>query len=523
MGTKSQIYSTYTVKIAIAVLILVVGGFFYLRWDASQNKAYSISGQTKQTLRNLKDRVVVKVYASRNLPPEMSTLNRSLKDLLTEFERQSSGKLHYEYVSSQSNEDLIEKAMQNDIAPNRILMVERDQQVSRQVVLGISFEGGGESNSMTLRPGMERMLEYQLLKKLNRIERETLPELTVFADSLGLMFLYASNPDETATFFLELMENYNVVYTDLMTAPKLTPAMLFLGVVDDLENQQLYHLDQYLMQGGKIVMAQDRVAVFGTQQGTAVVEIESNLFDLLEHYGIHIKPNIVLDRECEIRKGAGLGTQIPYPFFPLIRSNPDYPYTKGFDDIYLYFASEIDTLPGSRLTLEPVLATSQRSNTLSGPVFQIEEAINRGLDPGYLSLPPHTVAAEVSGRFLSYFNTALTESTFHPYSEEARIIIFGDSEFPLDFGAGTFITLNAIDHLMGRTQMLGLRSPRISQNDLGIDVFMDKFGLDPVDPGKAMGNLNMLFKLIAILLPTLLLVIFGIILTLGRGRNRTTQ
>ncbi|MGC9361989.1 MAG: GldG family protein [Candidatus Syntrophosphaera sp.] len=519
MGTKSQIYSTYTVKIAIAILILVVGGFLYLRWDASRNNAYSISEQTKQTLRGLKDKVVVKVFASNNLPPELSTLNRGLKDLLTEFERQAKGMLRYEYVSADSNDDLIEQAMQNNIQPNMIVTVEQDQQVSKQVVLGLSFEGGGESSSMTLRPGMERMLEYQLLKKLNRIEREILPELTVFADSLGMMFLYASNPDETATFFLELMENYNVIYTDLMKAPKFTPVMLFLGVVGDLRTEQLYHLDQYLMQGGKLVMAQDRVAVFGTQRGTAVIEIESNLFDLLEHYGIRIQPNIVLDRECEIRKGAGLGTQIPYPFFPLIRSNLDFPYTKGFDDIYLYFASEVDTLPGSRLSLKPVLQTSDKSNTLIGPVFQIEEAINRGLDPGYLSLPPHTVAAEISGRFFSFFSKALTDSTFHSSSGETRVILFGDSEFPLDFGAGAFITLNAIDHLFGRDQMLGLRSPRINRSELGIGVLMEKFRLNPADPDKTVSNLNMLFKMVAILLPTLLLALFGIFYALRSSRH----
>ncbi|MBW6514147.1 MAG: GldG family protein [Candidatus Syntrophosphaera sp.] len=517
MARQGQILGTYTAKIAIAILVLVVGSFLYLRFDASKNKAYSLSAQTKHTLRGMEDRVVVKVFASQDLTPELSNLNRLTKDMLAEFERQSRGRFYYEYVRARSNDDLIDQARENNIQPYMVVTMENDRQVSKAVVLGLSFEGSGRFSSMYLRPGMESMLEYQVLKQVNKIQDRLLPELTVFADSLALMFQYNTNPDETATFFLELMENYRVIHTDLMTAPKFTPVMLCLGVVKDLELEQLYHLDQYIMQGGRVVMAQDRVAVFNTPQGTAVVEIESNLFRLLEHYGVMIKPNIVLDRECEVRRGSGLGTQTPYPFFPLIRPNPNYAYTKGFDNIYFYFASEIVSLPGSQLNFEPVLQSSDRSNTLLGPVFQIEEAINRGLDPGYLNLPPVTVAAEVSGTFRSFFTEALTDSTFHPTSSEARLIIFGDSELPMDFGAGAFIVLNAIDHLLERPDMLKLRSPRKSQNILGVDVFMARQGLNPADPEKTAGNLTTLFKLAAILLPTLLLALLGIILALGRS------
>jgi len=287
--------------------------------------------------------------------------------------------------------------------------------------------------------------------------------------------------------------------------------MLCLGVIDSLKTEQLYHLDQYLMRGGKVVMAQDRVAVFNTPQGTAVVEIGSNLFRMLEHYGILIKPNIVLDRECEVRQGAGMGTQTPYPFFPLVRPNPDFPYTMGFDTIFLYFASEIAPLPGTQLQIEPVLRTSGRSNTLAGPVFQVQEAINRGLDPSYLNQPPLTVAIEASGTITSFFSQALTDSTFHASTAEARIILFGDSELPIEFGAGAFIVLNAVDHLLGRPEMMRLRSQRKTDNWLGVELFMNKREILPTDPERVIGNLTMAFKLIAIFVPTLLLAIFGIL------------
>jgi ABC-type uncharacterized transport system involved in gliding motility auxiliary subunit len=516
MNTRNQIFGTYAAKIAIAVLILVVAGFLYLRLDASRGKTYSLSKHTRETLHGLETKVVVKVFATQDLPQDLAAINRTLKDMLEEFSRQSRGKLRFEYVRTKNTEELIDQARQYNIPPYSVTTFEDEKMVSKEVVFGLSFEGGGESSSMYLRPGMETMMEYQLLKQLNKLQTEKLPEITVFADSLTLLHQYNSYQDQLATFFLELMENYRIVHTDLKTPPKPTPVMLCLGVIDTLSTRQLYNLDQYIMGGGKVVMTQDRALVINSEQGSAVVQLDGNLFQMLEHYGIAIMPNMVLDRECELGQGSGLGTQIPYPFFPRLKPNPKYPYTSGFENIVMNIASEIEPMPGAKTKFEPVLQTSNHSNILVGPVFQVEQAINRGMEPGFLSLPPKTVAAEISGPFRSYFSKSQADSTFHASTDKARIILFGDSEFTLEFGAGAFIVLNAIDHLLGRDNMVRLRSPRYNYNKLGSEVYMEKNKIQPADPEKMYSNLNLYFRLGAILLPLLLLALLGILLASRR-------
>ncbi|MDD4223874.1 MAG: Gldg family protein [Candidatus Cloacimonetes bacterium] len=516
MNTRSQIFGTYAVKILIAVLVLILASFLYLRLDASRNRSYSLGKATKTALRALKDKVVVKVFASDEMPQELSTLNRSLKDMLEEFQQSSRGKLKFEYVRAKNTDELIDQARQYNIPPLTATIYEEDKMVSKEIVFGVSFEGGGQSSSMYLRPGMETMLEYQLLKQVNKLQSETLPEIAMFADSLALMYQYAYYQDQVATFFSDLTENYQVQFTRLDSMPKQVPVMLCLGVADSLSTLQLYHLDQYLMKGGQLVMLQDRALVTFSSQGTSVTQTDSNLLRMLEHWGILIEPNIVLDQECELGKGGGLGTQIPYPFFPRLKPVADVPYTAGFDPIVVNIASELGLMPGSQLKMDPVLQTSGKSNRLLGPVFNIDQAVNRGLEPGWLSLPPLTVAAEYSGKFRSFFDRALTDSTFHASVDQARIILFGDSEFNLEFGAGAFITLNAIDHLLGRADMVKLRSPRITYNRLGADVYMDKHQLQPANPEKTVSRLTLGFKLTAILLPVLLLAFVGIALASKR-------
>jgi ABC-type uncharacterized transport system involved in gliding motility auxiliary subunit len=509
MAQRSQIFSSYLLRVAIAVMVLLVGGLLYLRQDASRDRVYSLSKHSRTTVRALKDKVLVKVFASRQLPPEFSNLNRALRDLLEEFQRNSRGKFRYEYARFATNEELLSQASASGIQPYVAHIQENDELVSKEIVLGLVLEGAGKSQPMVLIPGMESRMEYQIMKELNKFDARPLPDLTIFADSLSLMYQYANNRNELATFIYELSQNYNIIYTDLKTAPRFTPVMLCLGVVSDLQRIQLYHLDQYLMQGGQIVMTQDRAYVYSNNYGTAVVETESNLFKLLDHYGIHIHNNLALDRECEIRKGAGLGTQAPYPFIPMIRGNPKLDYTRGFDSIYHFLASEVTLLPGARLKYSPVLQTSDHSNRLLGPVFQVEESINRGLEPGYLNQPPITVAAEFSGQFNSFFTEALTDSTFHASTDKARVILFGDSELPLDFGAGAYVVLNAVDHLLGRKEAIELRSRNLRPSLLSTGVFMERFKINPSDPDRTSAMLKTWFKLGSILGPLALLLLIG--------------
>lgn len=522
MQTRKQIIGTYTLKILIALLILVVGGFLYLRVDASRDKSYSLSAQSKKTIREHREPVVVKVFATNDLTPQMSVINRGLKDLLAEFARQSKGRLKYEYVRAASNDALIKQAVTYGIEPYTVMTTDNEQQVTKEIVLGASFEGGGKTTALTIAPGMENMMEYLLVQQLQKLEKSVLPKLLVFADSLALMFQYGSHPNETGTFFHDLSESFQIEHTQLLTPPKeFTPVMFCLGVIDSLSAEQSYNLDQYLMQGGKLVMCQDRVAAVNTPQGLTMLSIPSNMFRQLEHYGIYIKPNVVLDRDCEIRQGAGLGTQAPYPFFPFIKPNEKYAYTTGFDTIFMYFASELATVPGSKIKMQPVLKTSPQSNVLEGPSYNLDLAMQRGLDPSFLNQPPRTVAAEYSGKLTSFCQPKPGDNKYQGSVANSQIILFGDSELPMDFGAGAFIVMNAIDHLLGREDMVKLRSPRRNMNQLGVGVYMNKRGMQPSEPEQTARKLTLGFQLMSVLIPLALLALFAILRGVRRAQKES--
>ena len=283
MNTRHQIITSYIIKVLIVILVLIISSFLYLRIDLSKSKSYTLGKATKETLHSLRDKVVVKVFASRDLPQELSTINRSLKDMLEEFSHNSHNKFSFEYVRAENNKELIEQARDYGIPAYSFTAFEDEKLVTKEVVFGLYLESAGKSSSMYLRPGMERMMEYQLLKQINKLHPDNLPELTVFMDSLSMIHQYTNYADALATFFLELMDNYRITYTDLNTRPKYTPVMLCLGTIDTLSTKQLYNLDQYLMQNGKIVMTQDRALMFMSEQGSGLALLNGPIFRLLDH------------------------------------------------------------------------------------------------------------------------------------------------------------------------------------------------------------------------------------------------
>lgn len=524
MNTRNQIIGTYAVKIVIAALILAAGTFLYLRLDFSRGRAYSLNPQTRETLRDLPANFLIKVYATKDLPAEYSNLNRSLNDLLKEYERVSKRRIRFEYIHGNNPEDLLQKAMDHNIRPYPLEVLKEGGTEIKFIVFGLTMESGGKISSMELGPGMESKLEYQLTKIIGRMSERSLPKVLVFADTLNLNSLRNYYPSEVDALQKELFGNFQTIQTSLDSIPEFAPVMFCMGVLDSLSQKQLYNLDQYLMHGGKIVMTQDRVAMQAMERGAVFFENPSNVFKMFEHYGFIIRPNIVLDKNCAKGRGEGLGSSVDYPHVPIVRGSEKYPYTKGFEEIYLVMASEIAPMPGSKLKIAPMLQTSHNSNTLSGPVFAVQQAVSQATDPDYLSLPPITVGAEISGTFKSYFAPdsplAKADPGYQAETSQGKFILFADNELPLDFSAGAYIIINAIDHLMNRQDMIDLRSRNPQSSLLSTYVYMYRKGIDLADPRPLQRRLVTVFQLVSMLGPLLLLAIVGGIVYLKRRQSR---
>ncbi|MDY0152118.1 MAG: Gldg family protein, partial [Candidatus Cloacimonas sp.] len=311
--------------------------------------------------------------------------------------------------------------------------------------------------------------------------------------------------------------NFEVVETDLLTPAKQTKVMVFTGVVDSLSTGQLYNLDQYLMKGGKLVIMQDKVFT----DGQSITEINSNIFPLLEHYGLKIDPDIAMDIFCDSRQ-MGVDTSMSFPIYPVLRGT-NHPITKNISDIVMYLANGLGVLNRPEMKFQTILATSTSSAVLPGPDYLLDPELFQHPDPQIFSLPPIPLGVIMEGRFESYFKDKpqFQMPGFIPETKSGQIVAYGDRELWVDSDKSIYmdrhyIVLNAVDWLLGRNSMISIRSRHLQSSILDIPYYMHKHGLVWGDLGKLERRLKTGIKIVSIVLPSLLLIAIGGFMALRR-------
>lgn len=505
-----SILGSLLLKLAIILMILQVASYLRLRVDFSRNKLYSLSKTSREAVKSLKDNMVVKLYSSQELPAQMNSIDRYVKDLLSEYQNAGKGRFHYEIIRNLSLDELRNQAQQNGLGSMFFQIYENDKTTTKEVIYGLVFEYQGNTTSLNVGPRLESRLEYELTLKIQSLARTTLPEIGLYADTL-----YAMVPNDT--FDRDLNTNFNVVETELLTPPKQTKVLVFPGTIDSLSTQQLYNLDQYIMKGGSVVVLQDRVF----SDGRRILPLQSNIFDFFEHYGVRFDDAVAMDIFCDIRQ-MGTETSLPFPIYPVLRGS-EHPITRNISGIVMYMPTGIGAIKREGLKYTSILTTSPNSALLPGPDYVLSTQLFQDLDPELFKSPPITLGGVVEGRMQSYFNgkPESKQPGFVSETKQGKLVIFGDRELYIDsdkreYAERHYIVLNAVDWLLGRDSMLSIRSRHLQSSILNIQYYMEKKEIIWGDPDKIERNIKTGIKLASVVLPSLLLIGLGAFLALRR-------
>ena len=82
----------------------------WARIDITEDSLYSLSDTTKSQLNDLREPLVIRGYFSERSHPLLTPLVPKIKDLLSEYEMVSSGKVRVEFIDPQKNRELEEEA-----------------------------------------------------------------------------------------------------------------------------------------------------------------------------------------------------------------------------------------------------------------------------------------------------------------------------------------------------------------------------------------------------------------------------
>ncbi|MCD4651728.1 MAG: Gldg family protein [Candidatus Cloacimonetes bacterium] len=515
--TKSVQFNVI-ILIAVLVFLNLVSLSMFHRFDLTKGKVYSLSKSSKNVVKQLPERLVIKAYYSKNLPAQYADARRYANDILSEYQAYSRGKLRFEFLDPTGEEDLKDEARKYRIQPLRMQVAENDQFVSREVYMGLVFLYRDKTETIPVVQGTQG-LEYEITSTIKRITSQGLKKIGLFAIEKEVAPMPGRpQREEYATLKQLIGKNYEVRSIDLISPiGSDIKALLFAGIEDSLTTTQLYNLDQFIMGGGNVLFFQDRILA-DLQAGSAHA-IKSNLFDLLNHYGIRLEQTLITDANCgqiQIQRQQGFfrtNTPINFPFFPLIlKTETDHIIAKDIEGIQLIFASKIDTLElPHNVNFTPLLWTSKNSGEVPGPNPKIDytQFLQKDLKLALLD-NPKTVSGIFTGSFASFF--AMMESHdegFINSTSSAQLLVVSDSDIIKETGSGRVpgnieFVLNSIDYMAGDEDLISIRSRG-----------SEFYPLKDVAP-----DMKKVWKWINILLPSLAAIIIGLIIMNGYANRK---
>jgi len=468
----------------VVILLNIISRNWHFRLDFTENNIYSLSSSSKSVIDKIDDLLTMKVYFSENLPGEYGNNKRYLQDILEEYEALSSSNIRFEFYLPENDEKLEEEAMKYGIQPVQLQVIENDKVEIKKVYMGMVFIYGDQRESI---PVIQTTtgLEYDITTKIKKLVDSQ-------KKSIGIVSSADPTDRKNETISEILRQSYDVRPTNLDTSiPNDISVLLMNGVEDSLSVDEMQNLMGYLARGGNLFIAQCRIK--SDLQTQSAEPVQSNIFSLLDVAGLHLKENLVLDSQCgqvTISQNRGffrMNSAVNYHFFPLIHEFSDHVTVSGLEQLRLLFSSEIEynpELPSDTLStgIIPLFETSDKSTTM-------EQFFN--LSP--LENPAFSTLTE-PGRIVGALSTMAWDST----GGLSQIILVSDSRFFEDNAGSiapenTIFTMNAVDYLMGDSDLVALRSREITTRPLK----------DLEDGTKAR------WKWINILLPSILVIGLG--------------
>lgn len=478
------------VLLVILVMINVIFSYANLRWDATEDRIYSLSEGTKNILSDLEEPVTINFFyskSSRDFPANLKLYARRVGDMLTEYEQAADGMIELQYYDPKPDSDEEEWAQLYGIRPAQLPGGEK-------IYCGLVFlSGDREQRIEMLDPSREELLEYDLTLMISRVQTSRkkvvglITNLPVFgAGPQAAMQRPGGGPP---WFFVsELKKTYElrrIPDSAIVIGPDID--LLVLIHPKDLSPALQYAVDQYLLDGGNILAYVDPVCV--SDQASAMrnpmMPSSSSPGKLLDSWGIEMDLDGVvadLDNPTKVRANE---TVEDNPAWVTVRNanfNKTEPVISKLESMLLPLAGSITKSEENTCEFTPLIVTSSNAAVVEPMKARLTAAIIRK----DISLPgkKFNLAAHIRGKFKSAFPegspaeaSEAGQAIDHKAEgiQDASVIVVADADMLADhfylqrgnllgfdiskmFNDNLNFLANACEVLTGNAELINLRS-----------------------------------------------------------------
>ncbi|MBQ1874645.1 MAG: gliding motility-associated ABC transporter substrate-binding protein GldG [Paludibacteraceae bacterium] len=530
--------------VALLVAAAIVARLTVVRVDMTDDRHYTLGRQTKQLLQSLDEPIEVTLYLDGDLNAGFRKLKAATEETLDEFRIYASVRRH--------TFDADKEKMPNGLQPTIVHERQHNGKTAQTPVYPyakVSYKGrytivallnnnrqlSGEEN---LNVSIEN-LEYTLAEAISELTRKETPKVAFIEGHQELPEQHVADIEEL------LRHHFQVDRGQIGLEPEALQPYRVLIIADPqtrFSEEDKYCLDQYLMQGGRILWVLNGVQfsdeVLSKSGFTPVLPLDLNLQDMLFRYGIRIQPALLQDVQClpipvnvsQDPKESNL-QPMPWYYAPLLLTSQESPVTKNVTQVSCSFASPIEPVGGEDgIKKDVLLATSTASRVIPTPAEVDLSDLNPDMSTFRYQYIP--VAVALQGEFPSIFahrmrpDSIRTSMPQREQSIETRQIVVAsgsiirndiekgqalpagyDRYSGMQFGNRDFIT-NAVLYLADSEGLIGLRQKKID--------------LHLLNQKRSYAQRTQI-QLVSTLLPIAVLALVGLVVLMFRKRKYTKK
>ena len=338
---KTQLLLKLIFILGSVILLNVLFNDVNLQYDSTNNNLYTLSNYSKSILNKVNDPITIDFYIADNLPAHVLYQKNQVLHLLEEFSRYSKGLIKLNIIKKEVSDDFFNILNTMGISKIQMNIFEDDEFKLVDTFCGFVMLYQDQQASIPVALEVDS-LEYDMSVLINKF---------ITKKESRLVFVHNDRDyiNEEYSLFIDYLNTYFDV--SIITYQQLNNDVIDLALFiqpDNLSKHDLRHLSSFVNDGNEAIFFIDQYKF----KNLSASQINTNLSDFFNPYGIKFNHHLVLDSNCENvrfytkQKGYDFKNKFlhKYPYFPVVKKqffqseNPAlmqfnsvvFPYTSSF-------------------------------------------------------------------------------------------------------------------------------------------------------------------------------------------------
>lgn len=401
--------------IAALVVVNLLVNLYVVRWDMTDDHRYSIAPTTKQLLQTLDEPLEVTILLDGELNTGFQRLQRATIELLEEFQARSENTSIRYRVSTENIPQGIpptvihERTHKGQTAQTTVYPFALLHYKGQTSVVELLRNNRGLSGEENLNHSIEN-LEFAFVEAIHTLTRDSIEKIAFLEGHGELSEREVFDLSQALSRYYQIDRGTLGNETDILNDYRV---VIIADPQEPFSEMDKYILDQYLMQGGRILWVVNGVRFsdeYLSQSGmTPVIPLELQIDDMLFRYGVRVNATLVQDLQClPVPVDVSSDPQqpnwqpMPWTYAPLLLTSHASPITRNLMQVSSTMASTIEFVGGEDGIYKEVLLATSSASRITGTPAQVDLGFDDA-NPEEYRYAYVPVAASMEGVFPSLF------------------------------------------------------------------------------------------------------------------------